>query len=117
MSDDDNVIPLPPHGRPPKSQTAEPENAALLPCGWCSTPTDRNTLSTFGARCARCYQAYCREPQPPGLLPSKAAKDADPKAWARLLQAAERDGTALTAVQQSSWREALRHKPSHEEEA
>jgi hypothetical protein len=109
---DDNVVVLPPHGRPPKV----PDDATMLPCGWCQTMTDRAALSTYGARCFRCYQAYCREPQPGGSLPSKAEKDANPRAWAYALKAREEAGEPLTIVQMQAWREAIRERRTIEGE-
>lgn len=110
---DDNVVVLPPHGRPPVVRQPE----AMLVCGWCHAPTDHSTLSTYGARCFRCYQAYCREPMPPGMLPSKAAKDANPRAWAHTLKAHEEGGAQLTLAQSQAWREAIRGRSSEEGEA
>lgn len=34
-----------------------------LPCMTCREDTPRATLSTYGARCVRCYQEYCRAAQ------------------------------------------------------
>lgn len=35
-----------------------------LACAWCGAPTSWATLSTCGARCGRCFDAYKRTPQP-----------------------------------------------------
>lgn len=32
---------------------------APLPCSYCKTPTQRETLSQYGNRCLRCFDAYC----------------------------------------------------------
>lgn len=112
MSDDDNVIPMPPHGKPPRVEDTDP----LMACAWCQTLTKRSTLNTFGARCHACYQAYCRAPQPSPLLPAKGEKDLDPKAWAKALRTREERGERLTAAQRQMWREALKHQPALAEE-
>ena len=36
----------------------------LLPCSICKEKTPRETLSNLGARCASCYDAFCRLPMP-----------------------------------------------------
>lgn len=102
MNDDDNVIPLPPHGRPPRL-----ENDPSMPCSWCDTPTARSTLNTFGARCYRCYRAYCEAYQPVPLLPAIGEKAMNPKAWAKTLQQREKNGERLSPVQRQMWRDAL----------
>ena len=33
-----------------------------MPCPRCSGMTTRGALSNYGARCFRCYEAYCRDP-------------------------------------------------------
>lgn len=67
--DDDNVIPLPPHGRMPAGETS-----AMLPCSRCSTLTPRGILVHYGARCLSCYRAYCQEPQPQPRPPQPARR-------------------------------------------
>lgn len=112
MTDDDNVIPMPPHGKPPRIDDSDP----LMPCNGCNTLTKRSTLNTFGARCAPCYRAYCATPQPAPLLPAKGAKDLDPKAWAKALRTREERGERLTVAQRQMWRDALKHQPATAEE-
>jgi len=36
-------------------------NDQLLPCMICRKPTQPATLTNYGARCFRCYEAYCAE--------------------------------------------------------
>lgn len=55
---DEDQPPLPPHGVPPSA-------ADRLPCMRCGVATDKKTLSRYGARCYGCFEAYCRDPQPP----------------------------------------------------
>jgi hypothetical protein len=55
-------IPLPPHGVPPKREEL------LMPCTRCGESTEHSTLRMYGARCFRCFLAYCREPQLPQKL-------------------------------------------------
>jgi hypothetical protein len=101
MNDDDVTI-LHPHGKPPPVDTG----GALLPCLWCKTPTQRATLAHYGARCWRCYEAYCGEVQPrPDFMGDRRVDG--PLAWARALKAREEAGERLSLVQQTMWRDAL----------
>jgi hypothetical protein len=43
----------------------EDEGGARMTCRFCEGPATHSELSTFGARCRRCYDAYKREPQQP----------------------------------------------------
>lgn len=36
----------------------------LIPCRYCGEKATRETLSMNGARCAACYDAFCRLPMP-----------------------------------------------------
>lgn len=47
---------LPPHGQPPA------QNEWRFLCIECKTLTPHDTLVSLGARCERCYEAYCRRP-------------------------------------------------------
>lgn len=91
--------------------TAAPSQGAehdpLMPCRWCTTPTLRSTLNTFGARCAPCYRAFCRAEQPCPPQPGIGAKDLDPKAWAKTLKHRQHLGERLTNAQRQMWRDAL----------
>lgn len=62
---DEDVL-LPPHGAMPVE--------TRLPCRRCDTPTSTKDLNTYGARCYSCFQAYCREPQPPQKLFASPAR-------------------------------------------
>lgn len=35
------------------------------PCRWCQALTSIETLNALGARCEKCYEAYCQAPPPP----------------------------------------------------
>lgn len=106
-----------------------------LPCCVCSTSTPREELSRLGARCQGCYDASLAG-RNPAWWPNRqlsvderlaVARKAtqgmrqigsaarDPKAWARDLREREiehggvlPDGTRMTYVQRSAWRQALR---------
>lgn len=41
-----------------ESQKRDPAQDPM-PCTFCNAMTTRGTLSAYGARCFRCYQAYC----------------------------------------------------------
>lgn len=97
---DDVVIPST-HGKPPPVEVG----GTLLPCHRCQTLTQRATLAQYGARCYRCYEAYCQEPQPsPRFMGDKKLGDKD---WAVALKAREESGERLTLAQKIMWREAL----------
>lgn len=54
------------------------QKADVPKCGWCGEPTEAATLSSFGARCGRCYAAYCNTPAPvrdPGAYASELLAD------------------------------------------
>lgn len=83
-----------------------------LPCLFCQTPTQRATLSQYGARCFRCYEAYCQEPQAPArvsqlkqpsVLNRRQEADAEQRDQAKKEQArrvaeyAQRRGIALVS--------------------
>lgn len=99
---------------------ADEANANWLGCTECGAGADRETLSSFGARCLKCYGAYCREHQPPGPPPSLAERarlfrrmhepmpDKDPKAWAKALRDREQLGEFVSPVQAHAWRTALK---------
>jgi hypothetical protein len=40
---------------------AQTVNSGMLPCLWCQQATKKETLVAYGARCFRCYEAYCAE--------------------------------------------------------
>lgn len=80
----------------------------LLPCRWCSAPTRRAVLADLGARCIRCYQAYCQAPQPG--VKDVGDKRHGTRSWADALRKREQSGERLTDPQRKAWREAL-HAP------
>lgn len=108
---DDEQPPLPPHGNAPRAKDAE---ARRLPCAWCKEPTLVATLTQYGARCFRCYEASCRTQQPSPAIGDK--RKGGPKAWAHSLKAREQAGERLTPAQQAAWRDALR-QPQPTEDA
>lgn len=44
------------------------DDGSRMTCRFCEGPATHSELSTFGARCRRCYEAYKREPQQPQKL-------------------------------------------------
>lgn len=42
------------------AETMGPTDGAPAPCGFCREMTPHETLRNFGARCGRCFSAYCR---------------------------------------------------------
>jgi hypothetical protein len=98
--DPDDETVLPPHGEMPATEQR-------LPCRFCGTSTLRPILVQYGARCYRCYVAYCEEPPTRrGLIAGDKRQGA--KAWAWALKASEeRDPASVTAKQRVEWRAAL----------
>jgi hypothetical protein len=90
---------LPPHGIPPPSSDYQP-----APCQRCYTLTDRKQLAQYGARCFRCYEAFCREPQPRRDVGDKRV---DPRNWAHALKRHEDAREPLSPCQRAMWRYAF----------
>ena len=49
-------------------QSEAPQVERYLPCTRCSESTPVRVLNHLGARCQLCFEAYCREPQPPAKV-------------------------------------------------
>lgn len=103
----------------------EPEGA--FPCLFCTTPTNRDTLSTLGARCFPCYVAYCKEGFS-DIGPLSIADKRDimqslrsfgrsansPRNWARKLKERHEAGECLTPAQINAYRDCLRQRPDED---
>jgi hypothetical protein len=75
-------------------------------CGFCGKLTPGPQLAAYGARCARCYAAYCESPpQAPDWMADKRTDG--PKAWAQVLKAREQRGERLSPAQRDMWRWSL----------
>lgn len=81
-------------------------NEDTPPCRYCGTPTARDTLTTFGARCGPCYRAY-RESIPEGP-PIAYRRDDRARSWAWNLKARHDAGERLTPAQITAYTVALR---------
>ena len=93
-----------------------------LPCRVCDEPTERATLTDLGARCFRCYAAFCRDGSPdksgPGQLTLaqkqqvmaslRGVGETPGPAWALKLRARHRAGEQLSPAQVAAYRDALR---------
>ena len=89
------------------------------PCMICQAPTAWDTLSMLGARCSRCFRAYCAQASPSGAFIGKARAIEKLRAltfstpggtdWARRLQEREQNGEKLTRFQREAWRKAIVH--------
>lgn len=99
------------------------------PCVDCRSPTLLATLAQYGARCAPCYDAYCRSgPSGSGEQMRALTRDdklailqrlrqttrmmasgnvADPKAWARRIVERHNEGEAVSHASLVMAREAL----------
>ena len=98
-------------------QESRPEDGPVryLPCRVCATSTMVETLSMYGAMCARCYEGYCnpgdesrryRKPDPERLRAYFAQladgireRRGNPRAWADDLRAREEAGEVLSITQ------------------
>lgn len=73
----DSEFPLPPHGKTPPARReaandgGQQPGAGEQPCRWCGELTSVKTLADLGARCFRCYAAYCRGPLPTAKVLSR----------------------------------------------
>lgn len=78
-------------------------------CRWCGAQTAYATMSSLGARCSSCYDAYCRRlpERPPEAPPSAIPPHAGPAAWAYRLRWRHQQGERLTAAQVSMYAEAI----------
>lgn len=89
-----------------RNRTAEKMAAPeILQCSFCGKPTQRETLSQYGARCFSCYEDYCRRSMPPPR--DVGVKDKDPKSWAWALKARHESGERLTKAQIDAYMAAL----------
>lgn len=78
-----------------------------LACRWCNAMTPVAALASYGARCFRCYEAYCNSaPEVPHWAANKNTDG--PKGWARALKKREMLGERLSPAQKAMWRAALR---------
>lgn len=75
-----------------------------MPCRWCGKLASIGSLNTYGARCFKCYEAYCQV-QPD--YTDTGNKNDSPKAWAHALKRREENGERLSSVQKAMWRAAL----------
>ncbi len=88
------------HGQPPLAEVRQP-------CRWCGESTLRTMLAQYGARCFRCFEAYCAEAQLAPVFLANPAVDGS-KAWAWALKAREEhDPRSMTEAQRAMWRAAL----------
>ena len=103
-------------------RVADEASASYMACSFCGKQTLKSTLSEYGARCFECFEAYCRNGDPPVrltdedkaevmrkllVLASNFGRPADPKAWAYALRDREQSGERLSRVQRDSWRKAI----------
>ncbi len=103
----DDDIPLPPRGRAP---VAEASKAVHL-CRYCGDETPYETMATLGARCGRCYAAYCAVlPRVPYVDEAAAVPAGTPDSlkWAYRLRWRHRNGDTLTRAQIESYQQVLK---------
>lgn len=85
-----------------------------LPCSFCGDLTSRSVLAHLGARCSRCYEAYCRAPQ---RKVNVGDKRQSPRAWAHALKRREEAGERLTPPQRAMWRAAIGRQDAQPQDA
>lgn len=109
--DADKDIPLPPHGHMPIE--------TRLSCSFCGLPTLRDALVHHGARCLRCYDAYCAQMPQDIRVPAEAIpSDAGKLDWAFRLRWRHQQGDRLTLAQVDCYRTAVkRYEGRHQEPA
>jgi hypothetical protein len=90
---------LPPHGYAPVTQDS-------LPCRWCNAPTLRETLTAYGARCFRCFEAWQNERREAPDIGDKTERGA--RDWAHALKRRHEAGDRLTKAQVDAYKAALR---------
>jgi hypothetical protein len=103
-----------------RKELVEQSQTDRLPCRYCGTPTLRETLTMYGARCPSCYEAYCRgdrNPEPPMSIDDKratlealrslTARSAPPREWAHKLKSRHEAGEWLTPAQVLAYKAAL----------
>lgn len=102
-------------------QVADEYLAGHLPCTVCGTPTERETLSEYGARCGHCFTHYKTRGKPNPPMPTAEQRRATamrlrailanrPKpgrGWAYALRDREQRGERLSLAQRHAWRDAL----------
>jgi hypothetical protein len=76
------------------------------PCAVCFQLAKHEDLMTFGARCLRCYDAYCR--QAPAYMAQSTKYQGDPKAWARRIIDRDAAGESVRPISLRYAREALK---------
>jgi len=65
----------------------EPEKEACdKPCTFCGAMTEHKTLVMLGARCMRCYTAYCNEKRDWPNVTANLTAPGDRLAWVRRLE-------------------------------
>lgn len=101
----DDDVPLPPRGRAPVSEPVK----AIHHCRWCGVETSYDTMAKLGARCVRCFDAYCRSAPKPPHVPPEAVPPGTPEGikWAYRLRYRHQQGERLTKAQIDSYREVL----------
>ena len=76
------------------------------PCSFCFQLTKHEDLMTYGARCLRCYDAYCN--QAPAYIAQSTKYQGDPKAWARRIIDRAAAGESIRPISLRYAREALK---------
>lgn len=86
-------------------ESSKPENAVAYTCSVCMMGAEYSDLATYGARCWKCYDTYCKsaphyEPQP--------TFTGDAKDWARRILHKEKNGLPVSQIAVKFAKEALR---------
>ena len=68
----------------------------LFNCKICFSQTIRKDMSTYGARCWKCYDDYCR--QVPPIDPSLLTHKSDPLGWAKRIIDKHNSGKPVSKI-------------------
>jgi hypothetical protein len=91
---------LPPHGSPPLAEYDR------LPCRLCNAATQRETLTDYGARCFRCFEAWQNERHEVPDIGDRTGRGL--RDWAHALKRRHDAGERLTPAQVAAYKAALR---------
>ena len=77
------------------------------PCTVCKEITAHEDLMTYGARCWKCYDIYCRT-APPFIAEPNKYHENDKKAWAKRIMDKHNEGRPVSKIALEFAKEALK---------
>lgn len=90
----------------------EPTTERVMACSCCGAPTAYGVLAMYGARCSRCYEAFCATLPAVVKVPDSAVPAGAPAGlqWAHRLRWRHECGEPLSGAQVTAFRAALRFR-------